>query len=161
MNKSGSKSAVIMAFSGALLSLAALLIFIFVPTSQLANGIEYAGTDALWVLAVSPIASLLGAVLFVLSFVKNFDEWFSTMSKPLVLSMTILLSMMSLFNFGLYLSYFISQVDLGFVAPYTGLIYDKLLTVAIVVTFHQFFFSAISLIAEIRKSKQLARAAKI
>ena len=147
MQKSNRNSLVAFSLSGSLLSLAALLIFIFIPTSNLANSIEYSGTDAIWVLALCPAASLIGAVLFMLTFLKNFDEWTNTMSKPLVVGMTILLGCMSLFNVVLYLSYFISQVELGFVAPYTGLIYDKLLTAAIVVTVHHFIFTAISVIA--------------
>lgn len=153
MNKAKGKSSAVMAFIGALLSLAALLIFIFIPTSQLANGIEHSGSDALWVLALSPAASLVGGLLFILSFVRNINEWIDTMSKPLVTGMITLLALLSLFNLGLYLSYFIFQVDLGFVAPYTGLIYENLLTAAIAVTFHHFIFSVISLIAGIRKCK--------
>ena len=147
MKKSNRKSLVVFSLSGSILSLASLLIYMLIPTSNLANGIEYSGTDALWVLAASPIAAIVGGVLFMLTFVKNFDEWINTMSKPLVIGMTTLLGCMSLFNIALYCSYFFSQVELGFVAPYTGLIYDKLLTAAIVVTIHHFIFTAISIIA--------------
>ncbi len=153
MKNTSGKSSVIFSISGSLLSLASLLIFMIIPNSQLANGIEYSGTDALWVLVLSPLFSLIGSGLFIFSFLKDFDEWSNTMSKPLVVGMTILLGCMSAFNFILYLSYFISQVELGFVAPYTGLIYHKLLTAAIVVTIHHFIFTAISTIAFIRKSK--------
>ena len=153
MKKTSEKSSVILSFTGAVLSLAALLIFVIIPTSKLANGIEYSGTDALWVLVLSPLFSLAGSALFITSFLKNFSTWADTMSKPLVKGMIILLSCMSAFNFIYYLSYFISQVELGFVAPYTGLIYDKLFVAAVAVTIHQFFFSVLALIAKIRNNK--------
>ncbi len=153
MNKTGGKSSVILSFSGAFLSLAALLIFVIIPTSKLANGIEYSGTDALWVLVLSPLFSFVGSAMFIASFLKKFSEWTDTMSKPLVTGMIILLSCLSAFNFIFYLSYFISQIELGFVAPYTGLIYDKLIIAAVAVTIHQFFFSVLALIAKIRDNK--------
>ena len=153
MLKSKNISSVILSFSGSLLSLAALLVYVILPTSQLANGIEYSGTDAVWVLAIVPVASLVGAVLFVSSFIKNFNEWVSTMSRPLVTGMITLLGCMSAACFINYLSYFVTQVQLGFVAPYTGLVYEDFITVAVVVVIHQFLFSVLSTIAYIRSSK--------
>lgn len=153
MKNSKGISSVIISFTGSLLSLAALLIYIIIPTSQLANGIEHSGTDALWVLALAPAGALVGSALFLFSFLKDYRQWVDTMSKPLIIGMATLLGCMSLFNVALYLSYFIAQCELGFVAPYTGLVYDVLRPAAVAVTVTHFIFSVICTIGALRKSK--------
>ena len=76
--------AVISAFA----ALAALLIFMILPTSQLANGIEHSAKDALWVLVLSPIASLVAAVSFTAIFIKDSDTWSKLSTETIVKAVT-------------------------------------------------------------------------
>lgn len=141
--------AVISAFA----ALAALLVFMILPTSQLANGIEHSAKDALWVLVLSPIASLVAAVSFTAIFVKDSDTWSKLSSETIVKAVTGLSAVFGLFNFIVYLRYTIDQFSLGFVAPYAGTSYEILAVAAAVIVALNFIFSAVVIIATKRHSK--------
>lgn len=141
---------VTLAFAGAVLSLAALLIYIILPGSELANGIQYSGKQALGVLALTPIFSFVGALNFMYAFLKDHKVWTDILSKPIVISSTVILSVLMIFNFAVYLSCFLTQFKLGFVAPYDGTVYETLEILLIVVTTLQFIFSAFSIAATIK-----------
>ncbi len=134
-----------LAFAGALMSLAALIIFVVLPDSELANGIQYSGKDALWVLTLTPVFSLAGAVNFMYAYLKDYKIWSGVLSKNILIGATAVIGSSMIFNFAVYLSYLISQFRLGFVAPYTGTVYENLVVLLTVFTVHQLIFSALSI----------------
>ena len=143
----------LLAVISAVAALAALLIFLLLPTSQLANGIEHSAKDALWVLTCSPILSLLGTVSFVSIFLKDNMAWSNLLSKPIVTGITGISLVFGLLNFATYLSYTATQFSLGFVAPYSDTIYEYLAWAATVTVILNFIFSAVIIIATKRHSK--------
>lgn len=142
MLKLNSKKTILLAFAGSVFSLAALLIFMLLPSSELANGIQYSGKDALWVLVLAPVFSLCGAVNFLYAFLKDFKAWSNFLSKPIFIGAAAVFCGLMIFNFAVYLSYLITQFKLGFVAPYTGTVYDSLEILLIIVSVLQFAVSA-------------------
>lgn len=145
MSKSIRNKTITLAFAGAVLSVAALLIFIILPESELANGIQYSGKDALWVLVLAPVFSLAGAINFLYAFLKDKKIWCEAFSKNIVTGAAFVLGAMMVFNFAVYTSYLIMQFDLGFVAPYDGTVYDSLQYIVGVFTVLQVLFSALSI----------------
>ncbi len=141
---------IILTVFSAVAALGALLIFLLLPTSQLANGIEYSAKDALWVLVASPILSLIGTISFVAVFLKDKNSWSNLLSEPIVLAATGLSAAFGLFNFTTYLSYTLKQFSLGFVAPYGGTGYEYLAVAATVIVVLNFIFSAFVSIATVR-----------
>ena len=141
---------IILVFFSAIAAIVALLIFLMLPTSQLANGIEHSAKDALWVLAASPVFALVAAVCFVLVFIKDIDTWSNLLSKPIVTAIIGLSSAFGLVNFIIYLTYTVQQFSLGFVAPFGGTVYELLSVAAIVIVVLNFIFSAIITIATLR-----------
>lgn len=155
MIKFNRKSTVVLAYAGALLALAALLILKILPTSELANGIQYSGTDALWVLAVCPVLAVLGAVCFIGSFIKDYKIWQSYLSEPIIKGATIGCTIILAINLFVYFSYTIDQFSLGFVAPYIGTKYETYDLFVTITTVNQFILSTIAALA-IKRSKSLA-----
>ena len=147
MLKSNNKKTIISSFVGSFFALLALLIFLLLPTSDFANSINNSGSDALWVLAVSPVASLLSAGAFICAFIKRLNIWCNTISKPLVVGITTLFAGFGISNIVVYLAYFFSQYSLGFVAPYSGTVYEYLAVAVTVITIHKFLLSALVTIA--------------
>lgn len=145
MPKSIRNNTIIMALSGAVLSVAAFIIFTVLPSSELANGIQYSGTDALWVLALTPAFSLVGAANFLYAFLKNHKLWSRILSKTIVLSASLILGAMMIFNFAVYAAYFFDQFKLGFVAPFGGTVYESLQIIVGVFTVLQLLFGALSI----------------
>ena len=105
MAKFNRKLTIVLAYAGALLALAALLIFKILPTSELANGIQYSGTDALWVLVACPVLAVLGAVCFMASFLKDYKIWLGYLSEPIVKGATIACAIIFAINLFVYFSY--------------------------------------------------------
>ena len=131
-------------------ALGALLIFLLLPTSQLANGIEYSGKDALWVLVLSPVLSLAGTVSFISVFVKDGKTWNELLCKPIVSGAIALSGAFGLLNFATYISYTLQQFSLGFVAPYDGTAFEYLAVAATVTVVLNFLCSAFVSIATVR-----------
>ena len=153
MLKINGKLSVVLSYAGSLLSLAALLIFKLLPTSELANGIQYSGTDALWVLAVCPVLALSGAVCFIASFMKDYKAWQNFISKEIPFCGAIACILSLAVGFAIYLSYTVTQFSLGFVAPYTGTVYETLGVVVTMMTVNMFVLSTFLTIAIKRNNK--------
>ena len=144
MNKNKS---IVLSFTGSLLSLAALLIFMLLPSSELANGIQHSSTDAFWVLAFAPVLSLSGSAGFTYALTKNFKQLEKILPKPAVLCAGAVLCLLMAGSFIVYLSYLIKQFKLGFVAPYGGTVYESLEILVISATVLQFITSALIAVA--------------
>ena len=147
MLKLNRKKTISLTLVGLIFALVALIIFMFLPTSDIANGINYSAESAIFLLAVSPVASLISLVCFIFALIKDFNVWSGVLSKGIVISALALFSLMGICNFAIYLSYFILQVSLGFVAPYTGTAYECLAIVAFMVTLHKVLLTALSSVA--------------
>ena len=153
MLKINGKLSVILAYTGSILSLAALLVFKLLPTSELANGIQYSGTDAIWVLAICPVLAIVGAVCFMASFVKDLKAWKDLLPEELLRSSTIAIAVCLIISVAVYLSYFLKQLKLGFVAPFQGTIYELYSVVVTMMTINQFILSTFAAIAIKRNNK--------
>lgn len=151
MLKINRKSTVLLSFAGAILSLAALLIFMILPTSDFANSIDRPAKDALMVLLASPVLSLLGTFSLTFAFVKDFKVWADfILLKPLAVTISAFLTIFGLYNTGVYSAYLSDLFSLGFVAPYSGTVYEYLVIVAVITVILKFVFSALISIAAIR-----------
>ena len=82
---------------------------------------------------------------------KDHSVWCKALSKPVVTAITALFIVFSLCSFITYIAYFISQVSLGFVAPYTGTAYEYLAIVTTIVVIHEALLTALSTVAVLRK----------
>lgn len=151
MLKLNRKTTIFLSFAGSLLSLAALLIFMYLPSSDFANSIDRPAKDALMVMAFSPVFATIGAVSFIFAIIKDIKAWVNFIElKPLVLCLTALSAVLSLFNIGLFASYTAELFSLGFVAPYSGTIYETLVVAAAVLVASKLVFSTLISIAAIR-----------
>ena len=148
MLKLNRKTTILLAFAGSLLSLAALLIFMLLPTSDFANSIDRPAKDALMVLILSPACAVLGSASFLFAVIKDFKVWIKFLTnKPLVLGMTALFAAFCIYEIGLFTAYLTQQFSLGFVAPYSGTIYETLAVIATVFVVLKFVFSTLLSIA--------------
>lgn len=151
MLKLNRKTTIFLTYAGSLLSLAALLIFMYLPSSDFANSIDRPAKDALMVMALSPVLATLGAVSFFFAIIKDIKAWVSFIElKPLVLCLTALSAVLSIFNIGLFASYTAELFSLGFVAPYSGTVYETLAVAAAVLVASKLIFSTLISIAAIR-----------
>lgn len=150
MNKLNRMRTILLTLIGAFAALAAVLVFVLLPTSEIANGIQYSGQDAIWVLAIAPIASIISTLSFVFAYQKDYKIWCDLLSKPVVTGARGLFAVLNIFNLAVYLTYFTKQISLGFVAPYDGTGYEYLAVVAIVIVVIMFLLTALSSIAVIR-----------
>lgn len=144
---------IIFSFLGLILSLAGVLIYIILPSSELANGIQYSGADALRVLLISPVLLLIGGMLFIFALLSDIKNWKNTISDVAIYVTDGALIATVIFNFAVSLSLFLVQNSLGFVAPYTGLKYEFFAVVMIVFLIWQFILSALIAIETVRESK--------
>lgn len=142
-----------LAYLGAILSLIGVLIFNILPTSDFANSIDRSGKDAVYLLTASPILVFIGAVVFMLAFLKDYKIWNSFLSGAMVKGATIFFAVALIYNFAVTLSFFISQFSLGFVASFDGLVYEGLAIVTIVIAILQFVFATLASAAILRNSK--------
>ena len=151
MLKINRKSTILLSVVGALLSLAALLIFMLLPTSDFANSIDRPAKDALMVLIASPVLALLGTVCLTFSFAKDFKAWAEfILLKPIAVTVTAFTAVLGLYNTGVFTAYLSDLFSLGFVAPYSGTVYEYLAFVAVVFVVLEFVFSTLISIAAIR-----------
>ena len=138
----------------AVTALAALLIYLLLPTSELANSIEHSAKDALWVLVLAPVLSLISTASFVSVLIKDYAGFSKISAEPIVTSATVMALAFGFLNFATYLSYVIDQFALGFVAPYEGTKYELLAISATIVVILNFIFSAFIIIATKRYSNK-------
>ncbi len=153
MLKALKNKTVIFAVSGSVLSLIGVLIFNLLPDSELANGIQYSGQYALWALAFSPVLLFIGGAGFVASLFLDMKNWKRTLPDTAIYMAVVAFAFAVIFNFAVSLSYFITQLSLGFVAPFDGLIYEKAAIVMIIFVIWQFIFSALTVAESLRDSK--------
>ena len=153
MLKINGKLSVILTYAGSLLFLGALLIYTILPTSELANSIEYSGTDALWILATCPVLALIGTVCFMAALVKDLKAWQSYISKELFTGAAAGIAVGLVAGFAMYLSNFLTQLSLGFVAPFTGTIYETYAVILTMITIDMFILSTFAAIAIKRNNK--------
>lgn len=162
MLKINRKTTILLAYAGSIISLVGLLIFVLLPTSDLANSIEHSAKDALMVFILSPVCALIGSLAFIFATAKDFKVWVKfTEYKSLVTALTALFAAFSIYEIAFFTSYLAEQFSLGFVAPYSGTIYDTLAFVAIIFVALKFVASTFLSIAVIRNklfSKLLALA---
>lgn len=151
MLKLNRRKTISLTVSGLVFAVIALLVFIFLPTSDLANSIDYSAKSAIYVLAISPIASLLSFALYFYAMIKDYIVWCKALSKLAVTALAVLFVVFSVCSFITYITYFISQVSLGFVAPYTGTAYEYLAIVTTIVVIHEALLTALSTTAVLRK----------
>ncbi len=143
----------VLAFLGALVALAGLLIFNLLPVSDLANSVEHSAKDAVLVLAASPACFLIGGIIYLAAFTKDYKAWKNFLSAPMVLSATVIFAATFIFNCAVSLSFFLSQNALGFVAPFNGLIYEPLSIIMTVIVILDFIFAVLGTAAVFRNSK--------
>ena len=153
MLKINGKLTVFLAYAGSVLFLAALLIYTILPTSELANGIQYSGTDALWVLAASPVLAIAGAVCFIASLAKDYKAWQNFISKELITGALAAISVCLVASVAMYISNFATQLSLGFVAPFTGTVYETYAVILTIVAIDMFILSTVAAIAVKRNNK--------
>ncbi len=143
----------VLAFLGAIFALAGLLIFKLLPVSDLANSVEHSAKDAIYVLAAAPVCFLLGGIIYLAAFTKDYKAWKNFLSAPMVLSATVIFAAGYIFNIAMSLSFFLSQNDIGFVAPFNGLIYEPLSIIMTVIVILDFIFAILGTAAVLRNSK--------
>ena len=153
MIKINKSKTVLLSVLGSAFAVAALLVFMLLPTSQFANGIEHSGEDALLLLVAAPVASILGSLGVITAFIKDCKVWEKNLTGGIVVSITALLTGFALLNFVTYLKYTIQQFSLGFVAPYDNTVYEFLAVAAVASTVIHVFFTAFTVIAVSRNNK--------
>ena len=141
------KSLMALLTTGSVLSAIAWFIFAFLPTSELANSIDFSAKTAIFVLAVSPITAILGLVSFVYALIKSCNYWCDYACEQVVIAMGGFFVLMNICNVAVYISYFISQVSLGFVAPYGGTVFENLAIMAVIFTAYNILLTVLSTIA--------------
>ena len=145
---------VIISSSGLILSLIGVLIYIILPFSELANGIEYSGDEALKVLMASPALVFIGGVFFIIALLGDIKNWKNTFSDVAIYAAVIAMIFTVIFNFSASLSYYLTLNSLGFVAPFTGLKYEVFAYIMPVFLFWQLIFTVLFAAESIRdKSK--------
>lgn len=154
MQKINGKKTVVLTFSALIFAVIALLVFMLLPTSELANGISYSAKSAIYVLAVSPVASLISFGLYMLALIKGYNSWCDAFSKPCVNGLAALFAVFAVFNLAVFSAYFFLQVSLGFVAPYGGTVYEYLAIVAMFATVNFTLLTVFSSIAVKRIKNQ-------
>ena len=153
MLKINGKLTVLLAYSGSVLSLGALLIYTILPSSELANGLQYSGTDALWVLAFSPVLALAGAACFTASLAKDYKTWQSFIAKDLITGALIATVVCLIASVAIYIYNFTTQFSLGFVAPFKGTVFETYAFILTLVTIDMFILSTFTAIAVKRNNK--------
>ena len=102
---------------------------------------------ALWILVASPLCSAIGSASFMYAFLKDYTSWCNSLSKEIVFGATVLSGLFSVFSFAVYFSYTISQFSLGFVASFSGTVYEYLAVATTMVIIIKFIFTAIAIIS--------------
>lgn len=153
MQKALKNKAVIFAVMGSFFSLIGALIFNLLPNSELANGIQYSGEDALWALVFSPVLFFIGGAGFITSMLLDMKNWKKTLHDIAIYIYISAFAFAVIFNFAVSLSYFVTQLSLGFVAPFDGLVYEKAAIVMIIFVIWQFIFSALTVAESLKDSK--------
>ena len=147
MLKSNGTKTIILAVTGFIFSLVALLIFLCLPASEIANSLEYSAKIALWILVASPLCSAIGSASFIYAFLKDYKSWCNCLSKEIALGATVLSGLFSVFSFAVYFSYTVSQFSLGFVAPFSGTVYEYLAVATTMLVIIKFIFTAVAIIS--------------
>lgn len=117
------------ASAGIVLTAVAVFLYMYVPVSELANGIEHSGKDALYLLAVSPVCALISAVAYT---VGGLTDKALVKNSVVQLVIFIVSALLLLFICGTSAAMFFEQLSLGFVAPTDGTVWSALGTANII-----------------------------
>lgn len=147
MLKTNRKSSVILSVLGSLLSLGALLIFMLLPTSEFANSVYHSAKDALYVFLLSPVLSFIGSAFILGAYIKDFKNLTDTLMKSIAVSGAVLYSAIAVFNIATFAAYTAEQFSLGFVAPFSGTVYENLAVAAVIGVFHQILLTVLTVVS--------------
>lgn len=112
------------------LIIAGIFIYWYIPVSDIANSIEHSAKDALYLLAISPVCTLIAAILYLVggltdkALVRN-----SVVQRVIFIVSEIILFFITAVSSAM----FFSQLSLGFVAPVDGTVWNTLGIINIVV----------------------------
>lgn len=110
------------------LTVVSVILYNYVPVSDIANGIEHSAKDGLIFLAFSPVCVLVAAIAYIIGGV---NEKAIVKNSVVQLVIFIVSSVLLLFIFLTSVAMFFEQLSLGFVAPLTDTVWEKLGTVNI------------------------------
>ena len=155
MHKFDGRRTIILSAISTLFSLISLLIFLLLPFSEIANSIEYSSKIAIGILAASPLFAAVASAGFVCIFLKNRNNWSDFFPGEMLTASTVAVVLVEISNLVIYLKFFISQLSMGFVAPYTGTIYDNLAVVVTMFMIYKLIFTALVIVAVRRDKKTI------
>ncbi len=108
-----------------ILVLASYFIYKFLPESTLANGIEYSGMTAVYVLMCAPILCALSLVLYFVSAKKLKPYFFSLYKKAAVAIVLLIPIITTVVSMVFELLFVVESFKLGFTAPFSGSVYES------------------------------------
>ena len=100
-------------------------IYAFLPKSAFANDISRPGMTAVYVFAVAPVLCLIGVIISAVFFKKTkqvLDASYKYIVGIAACGVSVLLYLV---RFVFEMLYLISQIDLGFLAPMDGTVYES------------------------------------
>jgi len=100
--------------------LASYLIYVLVPSSELANGLEHPGITAVYVLTLSPVLAVVTLILLAVTFVLNKDYFATLVPKAVTVMTFAVLSLLVAVSIYFTVSFVALQYKLGFAAPIYG-----------------------------------------
>ncbi len=114
---------------GLVLILASVVLYKYVPVSDIANGIEHSAKDGLIFLAVSPVCALIAVIAYIVGGLTD-----KSLVKNSVVQLVIFIvsAVLLVFVCGTSAAMFFNQLSLGFVAPLGDTVWNTLGTVNIV-----------------------------
>lgn len=108
---------------------AAVVLYKFVPVSDIANGIEHSAKDGLIFLAFSPVCAFIAATAYI---VGGLTDKALVKNSVVQLVIFIVSAVLLVFVTGTSVAMFFEQMSLGFVAPLDGTVWATLGTVNII-----------------------------
>ncbi len=120
-----SVKALIFALVSWVLLLGSYLTYTIIPVSDLANGIEHSGMDAVYVLTVSPVLVFASLIMLALTLFLNKDYLFKLTDSKIMLIAFGINAVMTIISIVFSIIFVVSQYDLGFTAPINGTVYEN------------------------------------
>ncbi len=108
---------------GLVLIIASVVLYKFVPVSDIANGIEHSAKDGLLLLAASPICAFVAAVAYI---VGGLTDKALVKNSVVQLVIFIVSAVLLVFVFSTSVALLFEQMSLGFVAPLDNTIWETL-----------------------------------
>lgn len=107
-----------------ILLLGAYLTYTIVPVSELANGIDHSGMDAVYVLTLSPVLAFLSLIMLALTLFINKGYLLDLLDNRIVFAGFGTAAAMTVISIVFSIIFVASQYDLGFTAPIDGTVYE-------------------------------------